>query len=98
MTKTMEIIKEKAVPILKEAGVTRSALFGSIVRGEETKDSDVDVLVEVPRGMGIFKFIALERRLGEALGRKVDLVSYKALHPLLKDRILEEQIPIYEER
>ena len=98
MTKTIEAIKTKAVPILKEAGVTRSAVFGSFVRGENTADSDVDLLVEVPRGMGMFKFVALERRLGEALGRKVDLISYKALHPLLKDRILNEQVSIYEQR
>ncbi len=94
MTKTMEIIKEKAVPILKEAGVTRSALFGSVVRGEETKDSDVDILIQPPEGMSLFGFIGLEHKLEDVLGRKVDLVSYRAIHPVLKDQILSEQVPI----
>ena len=94
MTKTMEMIKEKAVPILKEAGVTRSALFGSVVRGEETKDSDVDILILPPDGMSLFGFVALERKLGEAVGKKVDLVSYRAIHPVLKDQILSEQVPL----
>lgn len=95
MTKTMEAIKKKAVPILKEAGVTRSALFGSVVRGEETKDSDVDILIEAPEDMGMFEFVALERRLSETIKKKVDLVTYRSLHPLIKDNILNERIPLY---
>ncbi len=98
MTKTIEEIKKKVTPILKQEGVKRSALFGSVVYGEDTAESDVDILVEVPRGTGMFRFVALERRLGEALGRKVDLVSYKALHPLLKERIMNERVPLYGER
>lgn len=99
MTKTMELIKEKAVPILKEAGVIRSALFGSIVRGEDTPESDVDILIQPPEeGMTLFGLVALERKLGEAVGKKVDLVTYRSLHHLLKDRILAEEVPIYEQR
>ncbi|PIR57465.1 MAG: hypothetical protein COU72_00770, partial [Parcubacteria group bacterium CG10_big_fil_rev_8_21_14_0_10_41_35] len=48
MTKTIEEIKEKAMPILKKEGVKRSAIFGSVVRGEDKKGSDVDILVEPP--------------------------------------------------
>ena len=98
MTKTIEEIKEKITPILKEEGITRSALFGSVVRGEDTDESDVDILIEAPEGMGLFKFVALERRLGEAVGKKVDLVTYRSLHRLLKDRILAEQVSVYEQR
>lgn len=91
---TLEEIKNKALPILKDAGVTRSSLFGSCVRGEEQENSDIDILVDFPRGKGLFEFAGLEQQLGEALGRKVDLVTYKSLHPLLKERILAEQIQI----
>lgn len=94
MTKIIEIIKEKAVPILKEAGVTRSALFGSVVRGEDTKDSDVDILIQPPDRMSLFDFIGLGYKLEDALHRKVDLVSYRAIHPVLKEQILSEQLPI----
>lgn len=87
-------IKRKITPILKEKGVTRAALFGSVVRGEETKGSDIDVLVDVPRGTGLFEFIDLQHKLQNALGKKVDLVTFNSIHPLLKESILKEQVPI----
>lgn len=90
----LDEIKKKAVPILKEAGVTRSSIFGSYVRGEEKDNSDIDMLVEVPRGTGLFAFIGLQHKLEDTLDKKVDLVTYKSIHPLLRDRILKEQLPI----
>ena len=87
-------IKRKALPILKEAGVTRSAIFGSYVRGEAKKNSDIDMLVEVPRGTGLFGFVGLKHKLEDALKKKVDLVTYDALHPRLRERILRQQRPI----
>lgn len=87
-------IKSTALPILKEEGVSRAAIFGSYVRGEERSDSDIDLLIEAPRGTGLFAFAGLQRRLESALGKRVDLVTYKSLHPLLKERILKEQVPI----
>ena len=87
-------IKEKAVPILKNAGVIRSSVFGSYVRGEQKEDSDIVMLVDFPRGKGLFEFVGLGQELEDVLGKKVDLVTYKSLHPLLKDRILAEQVQI----
>lgn len=84
-------IKKKAVPILKKAGVTRSSVFGSYVRGEEKSDSDIDMLVEIPRGTGLFAFIGLQHKLEDALNKKVDLVTYKSIHPQLRESILKEQ-------
>ena len=87
-------IKQKVLPILKEAGVIHSSLFGSVVRGEAKKNSDIDLLIDFPRGKGLFEFVGLAQQLEDALGKKVDLVTYKSLHPLLKDRILAEQVQI----
>ncbi|MBI4079498.1 MAG: nucleotidyltransferase family protein [Candidatus Levybacteria bacterium] len=87
-------IKTIAIPILKEAGVTRSALFGSYVRGEQTDKSDIDMLVEYPKGTTLFDVVDLQDKLEEAFGKKVDLVSYKTIKPRLKQYILAEQIPI----
>lgn len=87
-------IRTKVLPILKEAGVTRSSLFGSVVRGEAKENSDIDMLVEVPRGTGLFAFVGLKRKLEGALKRKVDLVTYDALHPRLRESILRQQRPI----
>lgn len=93
-TVSLDEIKKKAVPILKEAGVTHSSIFGSYVRGEEKEDSDIDMLVEVPKGTGLFAFIGLQHKLEDALNKKVDLVTYKSIHPLLRESILKEQLPI----
>lgn len=94
MKKNLDEIKLIVLPILKEAGVTRSAIFGSYVRGEESDSSDVDILVEVPKGTGLFAFINLQNRLEHALNKKVDLVTYKSVHPRLRDSILNEQVSI----
>lgn len=94
MKANIEEIKKKAVPILKQAGVTRSAVFGSYIRGDARDNSDIDMLVEVPRGTGLFAFVGLQYKLEDVLNKKVDLVTYKSIHPLLQGRILREQVPI----
>jgi uncharacterized protein len=80
-------IKEKSIPELKKAGVLRSALFGSFARGEAGLDSDVDILIEFPEDKTLYDLIELEQNLGSALGRKVDVVTYRSLHHLLRDQI-----------
>lgn len=87
-------IKQKAVPILKEAGATKSALFGSVVRNETRNDSDIDLLVELPRNKSLLDFIGIKIELEEALNKKVDLVEYAAIKPNLKSFILSNLIPI----
>ncbi len=91
---TIEDIKKKAAPILKEAGVTRSALFGSYVRGEQREDSDIDILIDFPRGKSLFDLVDLEDHLKVAFGKDIDVITYNSLHPLLRDRILQEQVQI----
>lgn len=91
---TLEEIKKKAVPILEEEGATRAALFGSVIRGEVGKSSDIDILVDLPKGKSLFDFIGIQLKLEEALGRKVDLVEYSTIKPRLKPYILNHQFPI----
>lgn len=90
----LQEIKNKIVPILKETGVTRAAIFGSVARGEQTKKSDVDILVDLPKGMSLFDVVDLEFKLEEAIQRKVDLVDFEAIKPRLKPYIMQDQIPI----
>ena len=94
MRTTLEEIKKKAIPILKQAGVTRSAIFGSYTRGEEQEDSDIDMLVELPDGNSLLDLVRLQRQLVNSLGKKVDLITYNSIHPLLKDYIQRDQIQI----
>lgn len=90
----IEEIKKKILPILKEIGVTRAALFGSVARGEQTKKSDVDILVDLPKHMSLFDVVDLEFKLEEAVKRKVDLVDYNAIKPRLKPYIMQDHIQI----
>jgi len=94
MKSKIEEIKKKAVPILKEAGVTRSSLFGSVVRGEARGDSDIDMLVEIPRGISLFDFVDLQLKLEQVLNRKVDLGEFSTIKPRLKEYILQEAVQI----
>ncbi|ORJ62523.1 nucleotidyltransferase family protein [Geothermobacter hydrogeniphilus] len=71
-------------------GVERLGLFGSFSRGEQTPSSDIDLLVEFTHPVGFFQFLRLERELSTLLGRRVDLVTRKALKPHIGQRILAE--------
>ncbi len=94
MVNSVDDIKTKIIPILKKSGIIRSSLFGSYVRGEQRKDSDVDLLVEYPKGLSLFDVAEIKYKLEEALEKKVDLVNYKNIKPRLKNYILSEQIQI----
>ena len=72
--------------------VKEIGLFGSFVRGEQSATSDIDLLVEFEAPIGLFKFLELEEYLAAQLGRKVDLVSRKALKPRIGRYILKEVV------
>jgi len=92
--KLIEVIKilKNNSPELVQLGVKSLALFGSTARNEATSTSDVDILVEFDRSVGLFEFVRLKLLLEEMLNRKVDLVTPDAIHPALRDRILSEAI------
>ena len=91
--KGYENLKRKIVKILKKNNVVRAGIFGSYARGEEKKDSDIDILIKPPKGIG-FGFVGIQFELEDKLKKKVDLLSYGAIHHLLKKRILNEEIRI----
>ncbi len=94
MPEEIQEIKIKILPILKQAGVLRLSLFGSVVRGEAGPASDVDILVELPNDKSMFDLIDLEEKLSQVLGKKVDVVTYRSVHHLLRDIIFKEQVRI----
>jgi hypothetical protein len=76
---------------VRALGVARLALFGSVLRGEASADSDVDILVEfVPGAKSFDRFMELADLLEEQLGRPVELVTTEALSPIIGPRILAE--------
>ena len=94
MSEQIGPLREKIIDILRENGVKRASFFGSIVRGEMTEDSDVDLLVEFEGRRSLLDLAHLKNELEDAVDRRVDLLTYKSLHPLLKERILAEKVPI----
>lgn len=93
--KQVEKIKSKIISVLKKSKVIRAGVFGSYSRGKQKPNSDIDIVVEInDKNMSLLGFIALNLKLERILKNKVDLVEYSALHHLLKDRILKEEIRI----
>ena len=91
MCMELKDIKNKIIPVLKRYDVKRAAIFGSFVRGEQREDSDIDILVEFEGKKSLLDLVGLKIKLEEVLGRNVDVLTYNSLHPLLRDRILQEQ-------
>lgn len=86
----IEHILRNLKPMLSEKyEVERIGYFGSYARGEQTKDSDIDILVEFRRPLG-WAFFDLQELLEQKLQQKVDLVSIKALKEQLRDEILRQ--------
>jgi len=92
---TIDEVKKKILPVLEKHNLKKAGIFGSVVSGELKEDSDLDILVEIERDdMSLLDFVGIKLELEEALGRKVDLVEYSMIKPLLKERILAEEVPI----
>ncbi|MFH1209816.1 MAG: nucleotidyltransferase family protein [archaeon] len=90
----IKTIKLKALPVLKKYNIARAGIFGSYARGDYKKNSDVDMLIEVKDGFSLLDLIGLEMELKKILKKKVDLLTYGCIHPLLKEKILNEEIRI----
>ena len=93
-----QAITEKIIPTLKRQGVVKAAIFGSYATGEAKKNSDIDILVRFSQRKSLLDLVRLQFILEDKLEKKVDLLTYSSIHPLLKDIILKEQKVIYEKR
>lgn len=86
------------ISLLKRRGVKKAALFGSVARGEQTPRSDIDLLVEFSITPTLLEVAHLQRELERLVRKPVDLVTYRSLHPRIKQRILKDQKILYENR
>ena len=84
------ILAQRKKALEQKYKVKQIGLFGSCVRGEQRKGSDIDVLVEFEEPIGLFEFVDLEAYLSELIGGRVDLVMKTALKPRIGRHILEE--------
>lgn len=75
-------------------GLSSIRVFGSMARGDASSNSDIDLLVEGQKALSGFSLGALLMDAQDLLGRKVDIVTINSLHPLMRDRVLRESLPI----
>ena len=91
------LLSERREAILRIAarhGARNVRVFGSVARGEAGSDSDVDFLVELEEGRSLLDLAGLWQDLEDLLGRKVDIAEPEALHWYIRDRVLNEAVPL----
>lgn len=92
--KRLQQIARVAVPILKKNGVVKAGIFGSYARGEAKKRSDIDMLIKFKGKKSYFDLVGLEQELEQCLGKKIDLLTYGSVHPLIKKYIAHDEVKI----
>lgn len=80
--------------VAKRYGARNVRVFGSFARGEQRRTSDLDLLVELPDGSTLLDLAGLKVDLEDAIGRKVDVLTDGGISPYLRERILQEAIPL----
>lgn len=95
--KTLQLLqknREKIYEIAEKYGVSNIRVFGSVARGEETKNSDVDLLAALDKKTSLMALIRLEKSLEKETGRKVQIISDKAVNRHIKKQIFSEIIAL----
>ncbi|MDK9698760.1 MAG: nucleotidyltransferase family protein [bacterium] len=88
----LRILSERLPELKRQFPIKSLALFGSVARGDETENSDVDILVEFTEPIGFFRLGDLEDQLSELTGSKIDLVTTTGVKRQFRARILSEAI------
>mgnify|MGYP001567362340 CR=1 FL=1 len=94
LEKIKDIVKTHERAIKNNFKVKRIGIFGSYVRGEQTKKSDLDILVDFSRSVGLFNFVRLKDYLSDILNHEVDLVQKGAMKPHIEKHALKGMIKI----
>ena len=94
LQKFMETLRNQLPSLAEQYNVATLEVFGSYVRHEQRKDSDLDILVTFSKPPSLFKFIRLENHLSDTLGVKVDLVMKDSLKPAIGKNILREAVSV----
>ncbi len=93
---SIETIKNKISHIFTEYGITYAGIFGSVSRGDDKPESDVDIMIRMGKPLTMFSYMAMIRNIEESLGRKVDVVTEKSLNKFVRPYVLPELKTIYE--
>jgi hypothetical protein len=91
---SLEELKKQLIPILNQHQVAHAGIFGSTAKGSAKETSDVDLLIEFKGEKSLFDLIALKLDLESVINRKFDILTYKALNPLMRKNILSEEVKV----
>ena len=94
LKKMLELLHQQVPMLTERYGIERLEVFGSYVRDEQKKDSDLDVLVTFREVPSLLTYIAIENYLSDLLGVQVDLVMKDSLKPAIGKRILKEAVSV----
>jgi uncharacterized protein len=94
MDALLQAHRQELLALVRQYGVGSLLVFGSMARGDAGPQSDVDLLIDNASKLTGFQLGAFQMDAQEILGRKVDLVTRNALHPMIRERILKEAVPI----
>jgi predicted nucleotidyltransferase len=86
----IELNREEILRIAARHGATNVRVFGSVARGDDRADSDVDLLVKMEDDRSLVNLVGLEQELEELLQRKADVLTDGSIHPRLRSRIAAE--------
>ena len=92
LDKIKKILKQNKRLLQRDFKIKQLGIFGSYVRGEQKRNSDVDILVEFSETPGLFDFMKIENNLGALLKKRVDLVMKGALKPTIGNYIMQEVV------
>lgn len=94
LRKIIEEKREEILDLAAQHGASNVRIFGSVARGEESEDSDIDFLVDMDEDRSLLDRIGLIQDLGDLLGRKVDVATVKGLRKYFRERILNQAISL----
>ncbi len=97
MSNELETIRQKITPVLKRYPITYAGVFGSFARGEQTPESDIDILIRIEpnASFSLFDLVGVENSLKNTLGKEVDVCTEKSISKYIRRRVLNDLQPIY---
>lgn len=94
LARLVEAKRDEILDVCWRNGASNVAIFGSVARGDDGPTSDIDFLVDLDPRKSLLDHIGLQQELEDLLGVRVDVVTRRGLHPLLRDDVLAEAVPV----
>ncbi len=92
VSNTIKSKRDEILDIAQKHGAKNIRIFGSMARGEEGPESDLDIIVEMEKGSSLLDIIAIKQDIEDLLGRKVDVVTEASISPYIRDTVLKEAV------